>query len=300
MTPMKKPTKKNNKPQKLFAKLVKVTKKRFDKDPLLKRPYNEVQKWVSQNLYKNFKGQSPSKVKITDIQNAIEAVISQKIQKIVCGSVFQVPDGDIEEQNWWEFFDNLKNISANVKTRLNAGNYGVSDILVAEDLQRDSEAFKIINEIRSASNNKSGSTIIGFRRVLPGKKDDGDPCSYFIDFILSEKGVLVDDASDEVFLTEEQSEESMAARRERLKTFKKERSQRARKQKAKKRKRPQSTEQEKTESQEMAQRRPSDIRALNAAMTKLEGFYNKKLITKKEFKTLLAELIKKFEEGGEV
>jgi hypothetical protein len=35
-------------------------------------------------------------------------------------------------------------------------------------------------------------------------------------------------------------------------------------------------------------------------MTKLEGFYNKGLITKKEFKTLLAELIKKFEEGGEV
>ena len=297
---MKKPTKKTNKPQKLFAKLVKVTKKRFDKDPLLKRPYNEVQKWVSQNLYKNFKGQSPSKVKITDIQNAIEAVVSQKIQKIVCGSVFQVPDGDIEEQNWWEFFDNLKNISANVKTRLNAGNYGVSDILVAEDLQRDAEAFKIINEIRSFYKNKSGPTFIGFRRVLPGKKDDGDPCSYFIDFILSEKGILVDDASDEVFLTEEQSEESMAARRERLKTFKKERSQRARKQKAKKRKRPQSTQQEKTESQEMAQRRPSDIRALNAAMTKLEGFYNKGLITKKEFKTLLAELIKKFEEGGEV
>ena len=297
---MKKLTKKTNKPQKLFAKLVKVTKKRFDKDPLLKRPYNEVQKWVSQNLYKNFKGQSPSKVKIADIQNAIEAVISQKIQKIVCGSVFQVPDGDIEEQNWWEFFDNLKNISANVKTRLNAGNYGVSDILVAEDLQRDAEAFKIINEIRSFYKNKSGPTFIGFRRVLPGKKDDGDPCSYFIDFILSINGVLVDDPSDEVFLTEEQSEESMAARRERLKTFKKERSQRARKQKAKKRKRPQSTQQEKTESQEMAQRRPSDIRALNAAMTKLEGFYNKGLITKKEFKTLLAELIKKFEEGGEV
>ena len=297
---MKKPTKKTNKPQKLFAKLVKVTKKRFDKDPLLKRPYNEVQKWVSQNLYKNFKGLSPSKVKIADIQNAIEAVISQKIQKIVCGSVFQVPDGDIEEQNWWEFFDNLKNISANVKTRNNAGNFGVSDILVAEDLQRDAEAFKIINEIRSFYKNKSGPTFIGFRRVLPGKKDDGDPCSYFIDFILSINGVLVDDPSDEVFLTEEQSEESMAARRERLKTFKKERSQRARKQKAKKRKRPQSTQQEKTESQEMAQRRPSDIRALNAAMTKLEGFYNKGLITKKEFKTLLAELIKKFEEGGEV
>jgi hypothetical protein len=280
---MKKPTKKTNKPQKLFAKLVKVTKKRFDKDPLLKRSYNEVQKWVSQNLYKDFKGLSPTKVKIADIQNAIEAVI-----------------GDIEEQNWWEFFDNLKNIDANVKTRLNAGTYGVSDILISQDLQRDAEVSKIINEIRSASNNKSGSTIIGFRRVLPGKKDDGDPCSYFIDFILSEKGVLVDDASDEVFLTEEQSEESMAARRERLKTFKKQRSARARKEKAKKRKRPQSTQQEKTESQEMAQRRPSDIRALNAAMTKLEGFYNKGLITKKEFKNLLAELIKKFEEGGEV
>lgn len=297
---VKKSTKRNNKPQKLFAKLVKVTKKRFDKDPFLKRSYNEVQKWVSQNLYKDFKGQAPSKVKISDIQNAIEAVVGQKILKIVCGSVFSVPDGDIEEQNWWEFFDNLKNISPNVKTRCNAGNYGISDILVAEDLQTDSEASKIINEIRSAFKNKSGPTFIGFRRVLPGKKDDGDPCSYFIDFILSINGVLVDNPIDEVFSTEEQSEESMAARRERLKTLKKQKTQRARKEKAKRRKRPQSTQADKTESLEMAQRRPSDIRALNVAMTKLESFYNKKLITKKEFKTLLAELIKKFEEGGEV
>lgn len=167
---MKKPTKRNNKPQKLFAKLVKVTKKRFDKDPLLKRSYNEVQKWVSQNIYKDFKGQAPSKVRITDIKNAIEAIVGQKIVKIVCGSVFAVPDGDIEEQNWWEFFENIKKISGNVKTRLNAGNYGVSDIQLAQDLQNDAEASKIINEVRSASNNKSGSTIIGFRRVLPGKR----------------------------------------------------------------------------------------------------------------------------------
>jgi hypothetical protein len=297
---MKKRPAKSNRPQKLFAKLVKVTKKRFDKDPLLKRPYNEVQKWVSANLYKNFKGQPPSKVKITDIKNAIEAVIGQQIVKIVCGSVFQVLDGDIEEQNWWEFFDNLKNINGNVKTRLNAGNYGVSDIKLAEDLQNDAEAEKIINEIRSASNNKSGSTIIGSRRILPGKKDDGDPCSYFIDFILSDRGVLVDDPTDEVFSSEEQSEETMAVRRERLKRLKKEKSQRAKKKKAKKRDRPQSTQQDKTESQEMATRKPSDIRALNAAMSKLEGFYNKGLINKKEFKNLLAELIKKFEEGGQI
>lgn len=297
---MKKPTKRNNKPQKLFAKLVKVTKKRFDKDPLLKRPYNEVQKWVSENIYKDFKGQAPSKVRITDIKNAIEAIVGQKIVKIVCGSVFAVPDGDIEEQNWWEFFENIKKISGNVKTRLNAGNYGVSDIQLAQDLQNDSEASKIINEIRSASNNKSGSTIIGFRRVLPGKKDDGDPCSYFIDFILNENGVLVDDASDEVFLSEEQNEESKALRRERLKALKKEKAQRSKKERAKKRKRPESTQDDKTESKEMSQRGPSDIRALNAAMTKLEGFYKKGLINKKEFKNLLTELIKKFEEGGEV
>lgn len=297
---MKKPTKRNNKPQKLFAKLVKVTKKRFDKDPLLKRSYNEVQKWVSQNIYKDFKGQAPSKVRITDIKNAVEAVVGQKIVKIVCGSVFAVPDGDIEEQNWWEFFENIKKISGDVKTRLNAGNYGVSDIQLAQDLQNDAEASKIINEVRSASNNKSGSTIIGFRRVLPGKKDDGDPCSYFIDFILNENGVLVDDASDEVFLSEEQNEESKALRRERLKALKKEKAQRSKKERAKKRKRPESTQDDKTESKEMAQRGPSDIRALNAAMTKLEGFYKKGLINKKEFKNLLTELIKKFEEGGEV
>ena len=292
--------KKKNNPQKLFAKLVKITRKRFDKDPNLKRSYNETQKWVSKNLYPFFKGQSASRVSINQIQDAIESILSTQKPKSVCGNVFLVPDGDIEEQNWWEFFDNLRKIDISVNVRLNAGSFGVSSIMPSGQLSSDQESANIISEIRSGSNNKSGRTIIGFRRVMPGKKDDGDPCSYFIDFILSENGKLVDDASDEVFITEEQSEEAILARRERLKQLKKERTQRARKEKAKKRKRPKSTKEDKEEAATIQERKPSDIRALNAAMKKLESFYDKGLINKKEFKTLLAELIKKFEEGGEV
>ena len=45
---------------------------------------------------------------------------------------------------------------------------------------------------------------------------------------------------------------------------------------------------------------PKDFKALNKSMKQLEGFYKKGLITKKQFATLLEELIKKFEEGGEI
>jgi hypothetical protein len=295
--------KQSNQPQKLFGKLVRVTKKRFDKDPDLKRPYRDVQKWVSQNLYPFFKGQKHNKLKIVDIQNAIERVLSSQIAKPTCGNVFVIPDGDIEEQNWWEFFDNLRKIDPNVKSRLNAGTYGVTSIMTASELMSDSEAARIIGEIRSGNRNRSGSTIIGFRRVVPGMKDDGNDCSYFVDFILSEMGVLVDNASDEVFQNIEQTEETMAARRERLLQLKNERRARIARDRAKKRKRPSATAEDLVEAEKAKDKefeRPKDFKALNKSMKQLEGFYKKGLITKKQFATLLEELIKKFEEGGEV
>lgn len=295
--------KRSNQPQKLFGKLVRVTRKRFDKDPNLKRPYRDVQKWVSQNLYPFFKGQPHNKVKIVDIQNAIERVLSTQIAKPTCGNVFIIPDGDIEEQNWWEFFDNIRKIDSTVKTRLNAGSYGVTSIMTASELMSDSEAARIIGDIRTASRNRSGSTIIGFRRVVPGMKDDGDDCSYFVDFILSENGTLVDDASDEVFQSIEQTEETLAARRERLTQLKNERRARIKRDRAKKRKRPSATAEDMAEAvkaKEKETESPKDFKALNKSMKQLEGFYKKGLITKKQFATLLEELIKKFEEGGEV
>jgi hypothetical protein len=214
-----------------------------------------------------------------------------------------IPDGDIEEQNWWEFFDNLRKIDPNVKSRLNAGTYGVTSIMTASELMSDSEAARIIGEIRSGNRNRSGSTIIGFRRVVPGMKDDGNDCSYFVDFILSEMGVLVDNASDEVFQNIEQTEETMAARRERLLQLKNERRARIARDRAKKRKRPSATAEDLVEAEKAKEKefeRPKDFKALNKSMKQLEGFYKKGLITKKQFATLLEELIKKFEEGGEV
>jgi hypothetical protein len=134
-------------------------------------------------------------------------------------------------------------------------------------------------------------------------KDDGNDCSYFVDFILSEMGVLVDNASDEVFQNIEQTEETMAARRERLLQLKNERRARIARDRAKKRKRPSATAEDLVEAEKAKEKefeRPKDFKALNKSMKQLEGFYKKGLITKKQFATLLEELIKKFEEGGEV
>jgi hypothetical protein len=116
-------------------------------------------------------------------------------------------------------------------------------------------------------------------------------------------GVLVDNASDEVFQNIEQTEETMAARRERLLQLKNERRARIARDRAKKRKRPSATAEDLVEAEKAKEKefeRPKDFKALNKSMKQLEGFYKKGLITKKQFATLLEELIKKFEEGGEV
>ena len=293
--------KRNTQPLKLYYKLVRITRQRFQKDPDLKRPYRDVQKWVSANLYPFFKGTPHNRVKVSDVRNAIEAILAKQAPKApVCGSVFAVPDGDIEEMNWWDFFENIRRIDPSVKARLNGGSFGATAIMPLAELDSNSTAADVISEIRSASNNKSGSTIIGFRRVVPNMKDDGDPCSYFIDFILNENGKLVEEPSDEVFATAEQTEELAQSRRERMKQLAKQRAERRKKEKAQKRKRPKATKEEVEEAKAPEKRKPSDVKELNAAMKRLESFYDKGLITKKEFKTLLTELIKKFEEGGEV
>ena len=285
-------------PQKLFAKLTRVAKKEFDKNPKTKKSYQKVQKWVSANLYPLFKGENPGKVTIADIKAAIDAVLQgqspQRKKKIQCGDVFAVPDGDILELNWWELEDTLFKLDPIVQARVNADGFMVSDILPAGELYSNMATKQSVNLIRENQENLSGATWVGVRKLKRNKKNDGSPCNYFIDFVLSTDGNV--DYSDEVFgeqisLTPEQEEERNV-RRDKIEKIKRER---AKARRAKQRKRPKTTKQPKT-----ATPQPDREKQLVKALELLRKDFDDGIFTKAEYKKERSKLISKFEEGGEI
>ena len=286
-------------PSKLFAKLTKVTRKVFDKDPTLKRPYNEVQKWVSKNIYPYFKGQNHNKFKITDIQKAVEAalkVLTQtRLSQRVCGNVFAVPDGDIDAANWWEVQDTISRIDPFVQVRVNGGaQYGRTQIDVASSIKGDPMIQEIVEDVRRDNDNASGSIWEGIRKLIPNMPDDGNPCNYFIDFVLNVGGVSVDDTEEAegeiVPLTFEQKK----VRLQRQKEVEKAARERSKARKAKERERP------KAEKPKPEEKIKVDKKDIVEALKLLKEDFNEGIFTKEEYKKERAKLIDKLEKGGEV
>lgn len=286
-------------PQKLFAKLTRVARKRFEKDPSAPKAYKDVQKWVSNNLYPIFKGENPNRTKVSDIESTIDAILAGKKvsgkKKVKCGDVFAVPDGDILEMNWWELEDTLFKIDPIVQARVNAEGIFTSSILPAGQLYADTDTKSAINLIRENQENLSGATWVGVRKLKQGKKNDGSPCNYFIDFVLSTDGSV--DYSDEVFgeaisLSPEQEAER-EARREKVEKIKRER---AKARRAKKRKRPKAQKAVAEPPKQGKEREKQLVRALEL----LRKDYDDGIFTKAEYKKERAKLISKFEEGGEI
>jgi superfamily II DNA or RNA helicase len=142
----------------------------------------------------------------------------------------------------------------------------------------------------------SGATWVGVRKLKKGKKNDGSPCNYFIDFVLSTDGDV--DYSDEVFgeeisLTPEQE----AQRDERRKQIEEIKRQRAKARRAKQRKRPKSAKQPVSAPKKQdAEREKQLVKALEL----LRKDFDDGIFTKAEYKKERAKLISKFEEGGEI
>jgi hypothetical protein len=286
-------------PSKLFAKLTKVTRKVFDKDPTLKRPYNEVQKWVSKNIYAYFKGQNPNKVKITDIQKAVQAAFKgltqTRISQRVCGNVFAVPDGDIDAANWWEVQDTISRIDPFVQVRVNGGaQYGRTQIDVASNIKGDPMIQEIVEDVRRDNDNASGSIWEGIRKLIPNMPDDGNPCNYFIDFVLNVGGVSVDDTEEAEGEIVPLSFEQKKVRLQRQKEVEKAARERSKARKAKERERP------KTEKPKPEEKIKVDKKDIVEALKLLKEDFKEGIFTKEEYKKERAKLIDKLEKGGEV
>jgi len=184
---------------KIHLKLAKRVHSDFKKMGI-RSTWNESQSFASKVLYQKYKNVFISKIDLKEvdlqISQRIPGVVSKSnipIKEIVeeCGSVFRVPANDLLQIEWYDIGNALIVIPTDVKIRISGGVYGSTSIGKREEFDyHNSGISSIVNNIRNAVNNESGSDYIwnGIAKLVPDRKDDGNNCNYFIDFVLEING----------------------------------------------------------------------------------------------------------------
>jgi len=238
--------KSSNNVSKARAKHLKISKRvyaDFKKKGIVKS-WNESQKFTSENLYQSFKDKPISKIKVTEIDNSLDQILTFRTSKpnvpiaeIVeeCGNVFTVPNEDIIGIDFWAIGNVIENIAGNIKVRVSGGPYGSTEIEKAGSISyHGSGISSIINNLRpDTTENYSDVVWIGITKLVPGRPNDGKNCNYFIDFVLEMDGNFVEQKEQEVQLpnqgelsaeeierrklTKKQAEKEAKKRREALK-----------------------------------------------------------------------------------
>jgi hypothetical protein len=303
----------NNNGLLLFNKTVKEVKIEFKKQGRTEK-WSEIQKWTSKNVFQQVKHKSHKKITKEDILSI--TLVELHKQKPVptqsdCESVTTVPVGD-RICGWFDLYEQIQMMPYNVLMRVNTGHLGKSRIDFRGNFtESDIKEFVFTTEVRELSNNTSGSAFEGIDKVMPNKKDDGKPCSYFIDWVLTYTDGTLTDTSSGVDVDAQWTAELEEEREKRNELLKQKKKENLIIQKRKKAERPRTKKgesetkptgkptgkpTEKTTGKPTTPERPDLIRALEL----LKEDFKDGIFTKEEYKEERKLIISKFEKGGTV
>ena len=149
--------------------------------------WREIQKITSRKVYPKFKTVSYKTVEKKKIIQEVHVTLGFWKGATGCGSVFQVPVEDLSF--FWFNLEAIFNLPSDVQIRINRGYIGKSRIDKVGGFSGD-EIRDIINdaELRKHTDNSSDWSFEGYLSLVPNAKDDGSNCSYFVDFVLQDKG----------------------------------------------------------------------------------------------------------------
>jgi hypothetical protein len=168
--------------------------------------WNETQKFVSLYLFEKYKKTQLSKINYSEVFKIVdyETINNKKqISELIeidpyleddCESVFLVPINDYLLIEWFDINTAIQIIPEKVKIRVNAGPFGITNIDFRKNINYYNDGISnIVANIRKEVNNKSGVDYFfeGETKLIPGKKDNGNNCNYFIDFVLEIDGIKV-------------------------------------------------------------------------------------------------------------
>ena len=167
---------------------LKVAKKvhELNKKQNLGWSWSESMRFASKKVYPNFKGKNASKVSLKDIEIDFKNALQEgqppiptpkgKLKEI-CFSALNVPAEDLIEREWWTIADDdvWINFDSNLPMRFAFDNIIDTNIIKKSEMPN---MMEIREDIRR-SGIKYGLVIFKVL-VQPNKKDDGQPCSYYV------------------------------------------------------------------------------------------------------------------------
>jgi hypothetical protein len=292
----------------LFNKLAKIAREEFIAQGK-EAKWNDIQKWTSKNLFQEFKGTNHNKLDKGKVLDRVKEIIKPIKKLSNCFSPLLINKADTDDIEWWDIGNTLNILPNNVKVRINGGDFGITKIDKASNISYDNDINPIINDLRDfIEKSKLYPKWFGYVRIDPNEKDDGEPCSYFMEFILDfEDGTLPE---DEVSTTVSPTTKEDVERIQRIKDVEREKSRKKRERlkKAKTRKRPTTTKKVETKKKKTTPKKTTPKKDkkinknvtidLNKELDALRQDVKDGLLTKKEYREERAKLIDKFEKGG--
>jgi len=270
--------------------------------------WQESQKFTSANVFKQFKGNPVYKIKVTDIDKAtnafltsqkqgLEAEAEAQKQKEVCSSPFLIPSKDLEPVNWWGMpeiissFDPMLNIAIEFDGILNTGIIKKMNIPDMINVRESFRKMKFSSEI----------AIVFKILKVPNKKDDKDPCSYYL--LVTVEGSAEDESTSDAeiqnFMLEAELPADIQAQRQAQKN-EAEKAKNKTKKSVKGKLRPQQVEVKPSTQGEKIELESEKYKQLNITLDGLREDFKLKLITKKQYQDRQKLILAKFEKGGKV
>ena len=291
----------------LARRVYKVSKKRK-----LGWKWSDAQKWTSANLFKRYKGKPISKIRLTDVDKEVVAILdatpmpttgtgAPKVE--VCTSVFSLTESDIEDVPFYlledvifggngriGFDENLK-IAVEIEGVISTGIIKKSDLISVKNVVTDLRKFNY-------TSGQDGFTIIFKRLQIPNTTDSSNPCNTYL--LITTLGSSADVDSNEIDViidSKDLSEEQKQKREKRKADLEAEKQKKLTKKEVKKRERPQQVE-PKTKGEVDTQ--SEKYKALQFALEMLRADVKEGLITKKQYQDRQKQILDKFNLGGEI
>ena len=142
-------------------------------------------RYVSKEIYPQFKGTKSSKVGVKKIRTQILGVLETVVPKDGC-DVNLISPSIYADVMWFDIDEFINDVLPKcILVRVDAGIYGRTKIFNTLNYNYYTGGVKkIVENIRKEVDNLSDATFTGVKKLMSGKPNDGTPENYFIDFIL--------------------------------------------------------------------------------------------------------------------
>jgi hypothetical protein len=290
--------------------------------------WTESMRFASKKVYPKFKGKSVSKVSLKDIELDFKNALAEgqppmptpiKKGKEICFLATDVPLEDLIEREWFSIADDdlWLNFDDNLPMRfafdgiVDTGIIKKSQMPNMKDIRE--EARKLF--VDKATNSDDLPIMIFKTLVQPNKKDDGQPCSYYILVTFENSSYDSQTAGQEVTSSKsvkDLSEEEQEKRKKRDEERKKLKKENAKKKKAEQRQKPKEVE---PKSITKTKATPKDETSVELQKIKLEKENREVLervlnglrqdfkdgvLSKRQYLQRQQQILDKFEKGGQI